>query len=185
MSTLPRLQGKRILITAAAQGIGRASALACANEGATVIATDINRPLLQELAAQSPNIQVELLDVRDPQQIGDLAARTAPLDVLFNCAGMVHNGINVDAYPFVEEKEPFLVFIGRSNPEKGLTWAIEVARRAQKPLVMVVKRSEPSEVAYWDEFVAPLLTDDVEVHEDVSHAVKVDLLGRAEAMIGS
>ena len=100
-----------------------------------------------------------------------------------NYAGMVHNGINVDSYPFVEEKEPFLVFIGRSNPEKGLTWAIEVARRAQKPLVMVVKRSEPSEVAYWDEFVAPLLTDDVEVHEDVSHAVKVDLLGRAEAMI--
>jgi 2-keto-3-deoxy-L-fuconate dehydrogenase len=92
MHTTPRLQGKHILITAAAQGIGRASALACAREGATVIATDINQALLQELAAQSPNIRVEWLDVRDAQQIKALAARTAALDVLFNCAGMVANG---------------------------------------------------------------------------------------------
>ena len=92
MSTSSRLQGKHILVTAAAQGIGRASALACAREGATVIATDINQLLLQELAAESSNIHVERLDVCDPQQIKALAARTAPLDVLFNCAGMVHNG---------------------------------------------------------------------------------------------
>lgn len=92
MSATSRLQGKHMLITAAAQGIGRASALACAREGASVIATDINQSLLQELAALSPNIHVELLDVREPAQIKALAARTAPLDVLFNCAGMVHNG---------------------------------------------------------------------------------------------
>ncbi|MGZ4676170.1 MAG: glycosyltransferase family 4 protein [Acidimicrobiia bacterium] len=98
-------------------------------------------------------------------------------------AGTVHNGIDVDRYPLVEQKEPFLVYIGRSNPEKGPTWAIEVARRSQVPLVMIVKRNEPFELAYWDEQVAPLLTDDVEVLEDVSHAVKVDLLGRAQAMI--
>jgi glycosyltransferase involved in cell wall biosynthesis len=98
-------------------------------------------------------------------------------------AGTVHNGINVDGYPLVEQKEPFLVYIGRSNPEKGPTWAVEVARRAGMPLVMIVKRNEPFELAYWDEYVAPLLTDEVEVLEDVSHAVKVDLLGRAQAMI--
>jgi glycosyltransferase involved in cell wall biosynthesis len=98
-------------------------------------------------------------------------------------AGTVHNGINVGAYPLVERKEPFLVYIGRSNPEKGPTWAIEVARRAGMPLVMIVKRNEPFELAYWDEYVAPLLTDDVEVLEDVSHAVKIDLLGRAQAMV--
>jgi glycosyltransferase involved in cell wall biosynthesis len=98
-------------------------------------------------------------------------------------AGTVHNGINVDSYPLVEHKEPFLVYIGRANPEKGPTWAVEVARRAGMPLVMIVKRNEPFELAYWDEHVAPLLTDDVEVLEDVSHAVKVDLLGRAQAMI--
>jgi len=97
--------------------------------------------------------------------------------------GTVHNGINVNTYPLVEQKEPFLVYIGRSNPEKGPTWAIEVARRARMSLVMIVKRNEPFELAYWDEYVAPLLTDDVEVLDNVSHATKVDLLGRAQAMI--
>jgi 2-keto-3-deoxy-L-fuconate dehydrogenase len=87
-----RLQGKKVLITAAAQGIGRASALACAAQGATVIATDINQEFLATLATLSSSIQVELLDVRDTQAIAALAVRTGPLDALFNCAGMVANG---------------------------------------------------------------------------------------------
>lgn len=92
MSTALRLAGKTILITAAAQGIGRASALACAQEGAKVIATDINMALLQDLPSLSDRIQVAQLDVCDPEQIKALAARTPALDVLFNCAGMVHHG---------------------------------------------------------------------------------------------
>ena len=48
---------------------------------------------------------------------------------------------------------------------------------------MIVKRNEPFELAYWDEFVAPLVTDDVEVLQNVSHKTKVDLLGRAKAMV--
>lgn len=91
-----RLSGKRVLITAAAQGIGRASALACAAEGAQVIATDINQELLQSLAATGLNIQVALLDARDASAVAALAARTAPIDALFNCAGMVANGTILD-----------------------------------------------------------------------------------------
>ena len=87
-----RLQGKTILITAAAQGIGRASALACAAEGARVIATDINSEFLKTLAAEHVGIQVELLDVRNDAAVNALAARTPALDALFNCAGMVANG---------------------------------------------------------------------------------------------
>ena len=87
-----RLTGKHILITAAAQGIGRASALACAAEGATVIATDIDAAHLASLAAAQPSIQTHLLDVRNPAAIAALAAQTAPLDALFNCAGMVAHG---------------------------------------------------------------------------------------------
>ena len=87
-----RLQAKTILITAAAQGIGRASALACAAEGARVIATDINQAFLDSLAAEHANIQVELLDVRNDAAVTALAARTPALDALFNCAGMVANG---------------------------------------------------------------------------------------------
>jgi len=87
-----RLAGKTLLITAAAQGIGRASALACAAEGARVIATDINQPFLDSLAALHANIRVELLDVRNDAAVSALAARTPALDALFNCAGMVANG---------------------------------------------------------------------------------------------
>ncbi|HXY94253.1 MAG TPA: glycosyltransferase family 4 protein [Acidimicrobiia bacterium] len=98
-------------------------------------------------------------------------------------AGVVHNGVDIDSYPFAETKDDFLVYIGRSNPDKGPTIAIEVARRAGLPLAMVVKRTEPFERAYWDEIVAPLLHDEVEVYEGISHEHKVDLLGRARAML--
>lgn len=91
-----RLKGKTVLITAAAQGIGRASALACAAEGARVIATDINAPLLLQLAAEHPGIEVVTLDVRDDAAVQALAQRSPALDVLFNCAGMVANGSLLD-----------------------------------------------------------------------------------------
>jgi 2-keto-3-deoxy-L-fuconate dehydrogenase len=91
-----RLQGKTVLITAAAQGIGRASALACAAEGAQVIATDINQALLDSLAVEHRNIQVELLDVLSDAAVTALAIRTPALDALFNCAGMVANGSLLD-----------------------------------------------------------------------------------------
>lgn len=91
-----RLQGKTILITAAAQGIGRASALACAAEGARVIATDIQQSLLDSLAAASPAIEVALLDVRSDSAVQQLAQRVGTPDALFNCAGMVAHGSLLD-----------------------------------------------------------------------------------------
>ena len=98
-------------------------------------------------------------------------------------AGVVHNGIDLDGYPFREDKDDFLVYIGRANPDKGPTLAIEVARRAGLPLAMVIKKNEPFERAYWDEIVAPLLNDEVEVFEAIPHEQKADLLGRARAMV--
>jgi 2-keto-3-deoxy-L-fuconate dehydrogenase len=91
-----RLQGKTVLITAAAQGMGRACALACAAEGAQVIATDIDAANLASLAQEASAIQTELLDVRDAAAVQALAARTPALDVLFNCAGIVVNGSVVE-----------------------------------------------------------------------------------------
>nr|WP_315465282.1 SDR family oxidoreductase [uncultured Rhodoferax sp.] len=87
-----RLNGKTVLITAAAQGIGRASALACAREGAHVIATDINAALLETLAAEHPSIRIAVLDVCSDEAVHALASRIPALDALFNCAGMVANG---------------------------------------------------------------------------------------------
>ena len=91
-----RLQGKTIFITAAGQGIGRASALACAAQGAKVIATDINSTLLASLSQENATIQTAVLDVRDAAAVQALAARLPALDALFNCAGMVANGSLLD-----------------------------------------------------------------------------------------
>jgi len=94
-----RLQGKTILITAAGQGIGRASALACAREGAQVIATDIRADLLERLASDSASIgslETRVLDVRDAAAIARLAEALPALDGLFNCAGYVHSGTVLD-----------------------------------------------------------------------------------------
>ncbi len=83
-----RLAGKRALITAAAQGIGRASAEAYIREGAHVIATDVNGEALNGLAG----CDLRTLDVTDGAQIASLVEAVGPIDVLFNCAGTVHAG---------------------------------------------------------------------------------------------
>jgi len=87
-----RLKGKTLLVTAAGQGIGRASALACAHEGAEVIATDIRGDLLEALARECPSLRTHLLDVRDGAAVQALAETLPALDGLFNCAGFVHEG---------------------------------------------------------------------------------------------
>jgi 2-keto-3-deoxy-L-fuconate dehydrogenase len=87
-----RLAGKRCLITAAAQGIGRETALAFAREGASVIATDINQALLATLATDAPGIELRTLDVTDPKGIAECVYEAGAVNVLFNCAGFVHQG---------------------------------------------------------------------------------------------
>ena len=86
-----RLKGKTALVTAAGQGIGKASALALAAEGAQVWASDVN-PKLLEAYQGLPNISVVTLDVLDKAAIVKVVTSLPPLDVLFNCAGVVHNG---------------------------------------------------------------------------------------------
>jgi 2-keto-3-deoxy-L-fuconate dehydrogenase len=90
-STPRRLQGKTILVTAAGQGIGRASALAMAAEGATVWATDINPELLKAYEGQ-PGVKPFALDVLNKDAIAKLVSAMPAVDVLFNCAGFVHSG---------------------------------------------------------------------------------------------
>ena len=91
-----RLKNKRTLITAAGQGIGLATALAFANEGAEVVATDINPDTLNSLSIENPRIETRLLDVTKPEEIQQAAEETGPIDVLFNCAGFVHHGTILD-----------------------------------------------------------------------------------------
>ena len=92
-----RLEGKRALVTAAGQGIGRASALAFAAEGASVLATDVAEDKLKDLAEAF--IVGRRLDVTDAAAIAALANELPPVDILFNCAGFVHHGTVLDVLP--------------------------------------------------------------------------------------
>lgn len=98
-----RLQGKRVLVTAAGQGIGRATALAMAAEGAEVFATDVNPETLATLEADG--VTTFVLDVRDTASVTEGVARANP-DVLFNGAGVVHHG---DILAATEEDFAFAV----------------------------------------------------------------------------
>ena len=86
-----RLQGKTALVTAAGQGIGRASVLAMAAQGAQVLATDVNPKLLEAYAGVA-NVRTAVLDVLDKVAIQARVQSLPRIDVLFNCAGFVHNG---------------------------------------------------------------------------------------------
>ncbi|EPQ05269.1 3-hydroxybutyrate dehydrogenase type 2 [Myotis brandtii] len=99
-SIMGRLDKKVIILTAAAQGIGRAAAIAFAREGAKVIATDVNESKLQELE-KYPGIQTRVLDVTKKKQIDQFANEVERVDVLFNVAGFVHHGTILDC----EEKD--------------------------------------------------------------------------------
>ena len=90
-----RLTGKTAFVTAAAQGIGRATALAFAAEGAQVYASDLNAAKLAEIVG--PGIRTLVLDVRDTAAVRAAAEAIGPVDVLFNCAGFVHQGSVLEA----------------------------------------------------------------------------------------
>lgn len=89
------MKDKHVLVTAAGQGIGRASALAFARAGATVVATDINADALASLADEA-GITTRVLDVLNEEAVQSTIAETGPFDVLFNCAGVVHGGTVLD-----------------------------------------------------------------------------------------
>ena len=89
-----RLDGKACLVTAAGQGIGRASALSMLAEGANVYATDVNEATLEELAAEG--LDTFKLDVMDPASIAQAVTHTGAVNILFNCAGFVASGTILD-----------------------------------------------------------------------------------------
>lgn len=93
-----RLQGKSALVTAAGQGIGQATALAMAREGARVVATDVNEASLERIAGLE-NVTTRRLDVLDDAAVAALFDELPPLQILFNCAGYVHHGTILDCSP--------------------------------------------------------------------------------------
>jgi glycosyltransferase involved in cell wall biosynthesis len=98
-------------------------------------------------------------------------------------AGLVHNAVDLERLPMTPRKGDHLVFVGRCSPDKGPELAVEIARRAGRPLVMMVKRAEPAERAHWERAVAPRLAGTEIILEEVSPQRKAELLGSARAML--
>jgi glycosyltransferase involved in cell wall biosynthesis len=98
-------------------------------------------------------------------------------------AGTVHNGIDLSRYPFRDEKEDFLLFLGRINREKGPELAVDVAHRTGRKLVMAVKMAEQFEQDYWREVVEPRLDGSEEIIGEITVDEKADLLARAAAVL--
>ena len=96
-----KLEGRVALVTSAGQGIGRASAIALAREGAKVFATDIREDLFKDIAKEHPGITGFGLNVLEQAAVDAALKRTGAIDILFNCSGFVHNGTVLDC----EEKD--------------------------------------------------------------------------------
>ena len=91
-----RLKDKKIVVTAAAQGIGRATALAFANEGAEVIATDINLDKLEDIKKNNTNIVTQKLDSTNKSEVEEFSKSIENIDILFHAVGFVHHGTIMD-----------------------------------------------------------------------------------------
>jgi glycosyltransferase involved in cell wall biosynthesis len=100
-----------------------------------------------------------------------------------NYAGVVYNGIDVSLCPFREEKEDFVLFLGRTAPEKGMRRAVLAARESGVKLVAAVKIADPSEEVEWRDNIQPILPDDAEVLGEITHEEKLDLCARAKAVL--
>jgi glycosyltransferase involved in cell wall biosynthesis len=100
-----------------------------------------------------------------------------------NWVGRVHNALRIDDWPFAARKGDYALFLGRYAPYKGAHLALEAAHRAGMPLVLAGKCSEPSEQAYFDEQVRPLLTDDDLVFGQADAVAKRELLANARCLL--
>jgi glycosyltransferase involved in cell wall biosynthesis len=97
--------------------------------------------------------------------------------------GVVHNSLDTSDIPFREDKEDYLVWLGRLSPDKGAHLAIEVARKAGRRILLAGKCSEPDEQAHFDADIRPELGPDVEFVGEMGDRDKYDLLGRAAAFV--
>jgi glycosyltransferase involved in cell wall biosynthesis len=98
-------------------------------------------------------------------------------------AATVYNGIDVGSFPLVEDKDDYLVFLGRMNQDKGAREAVELARRVGRRLVLAAKCNEEAELKYFEEEVRPRLGRGADFIGDVNAAQKRELLGRAAALV--
>lgn len=111
-----------------------------------------------------------------------ISAAQQRLNPRLNWVGVVHNAIDVSSFPFVADKDDYVLWIGRFSPDKGPTLAIDAARRLGRRIVLAGKLNEPEEQAYFDEAVRPLLGRDAEYVGEADATLKRELFGKAAAL---
>lgn len=128
--------------------------------------------------------------VDDAIHLVAISERQRSLNPDVRYAGVVHNGIDITTFSYTTEKQDYLAYIGRSAPDKGPAEAIDLARRVDMPLKMIVRRTrmnakpeEADEVDYWEHEIEPRLGADIEVYEFVPHERKVEILANARAFV--
>jgi glycosyltransferase involved in cell wall biosynthesis len=112
--------------------------------------------------------------------ISDAQRATAPT---LNWAATVHNAIHVEDFPFREDKEDWVLFLGRATPEKGMHLAIDASRAAGLPIKLAAKCTEPAERAYFEAEIRPRLGADVDWLGEVGGETKKELLARARCLL--
>jgi glycosyltransferase involved in cell wall biosynthesis len=130
-------------------------------------------PTARQLWSRLPE-KVSLIAISHPQ-------RASATDV--EVAAVIPHGIDTQKYVQGPGGGGYLAFVGRMNPDKGVDRAIEVARRSGLPLIMMVKIREVGEQAYYEDVIKPMLGSDVELMVEPDEQLRIDLVGRAEALI--
>jgi glycosyltransferase involved in cell wall biosynthesis len=124
------------------------------------------------MAALGETVQVVAISDAQRRDRGDI-----------NWVGTVHNAIDVDQYPFADEKDDVVLWMGRFTPDKGPELAVDAARAAGVPIVLAGKCSEPAEQEFFDAEIAPRLGDDVRYVGEVGGSDKRELCARARALL--
>jgi glycosyltransferase involved in cell wall biosynthesis len=140
------------------------------------IVTTNHGPFDSELAALYRAIASEVAVVAISHHHAS-TARGIPL------AGVIHHGVDVDAFPLGDGDRGYLLFLGRMSADKGVDLAVDIARSAGVPLRIAAKMREPAEIAFFETSIAPLLGDTVEYVGEVGGRDKLDLLAGARALL--
>lgn len=130
-------------------------------------------PTAKQLYSRLPE-RVSLIAISHPQRA---TAADIPVEAV------IPHGIDTQKYVVGPGGGGYLAFVGRMNPDKGVHRAIEVARKAGKPLIIMVKMREAAEFAYFEDVVKPMLGPDVELLIEPDESYRIELVGRAEALI--
>ena len=142
------------------------------------------RPVVHTLhGAFTPEMRILYEEVADRAWYVAISEAQRRLMPELRYAGVVYNGIDVERYPLREDKEDFVLFLGRASPDKGLLRAVLTAREAGERLVLALKIANEEEEHHLEHDVKPVLDPETEILGEISHEQKADLLGRAKAVL--